>query len=101
MGEASIWPGVLELFDCSTFTADAGGTSPGKGERSSQATAKITMPWPRANQKKVSAYPIEAIIIWIGMTVTTAPPPKPPAVRPTARPRRSGNHLTALPTHVA
>ena len=37
----------------------------------------------------------------IGMTVNAAPAPKPAAVNPTARPRRSGNHFTALPTQVA
>ncbi|SAL81544.1 hypothetical protein AWB66_06434 [Caballeronia telluris] len=36
----------------------------------------------------------------IGITVTAAPAPKPAAVRPAARPRLSGNHLSALPTHV-
>src|SRR5579864_943701 len=36
----------------------------------------------------------------IGITVTAAPAPKPAAVRPAARPRRSGNHFNALPTHV-
>src|ERR1035437_9180023 len=36
----------------------------------------------------------------IGITVTAAPAPKPAAVRPAARPRLSGNHLSALPTQV-
>ena len=34
----------------------------------------------------------------IGTTVTAEPAPKPAAVSPAARPRRSGNHLMALPT---
>ena len=34
----------------------------------------------------------------IGITVTAAPAPKPAAVRPAARPRLSGNHLSAVPT---
>ena len=33
-----------------------------------------------------------------GTTVRTEPAPKPPAVNPVARPRRSGNHFSALPT---
>src|SRR5688500_17170097 len=36
----------------------------------------------------------------IGMTVSAEPAPNPIAVRPAARPRRSGNHLSALPTQV-
>src|SRR3569833_2514869 len=36
----------------------------------------------------------------IGITVKAAPAPKPAAVRPAARPRRSGNHFNALPTQV-
>src|SRR5436190_18595071 len=36
----------------------------------------------------------------IGYTVAAAPAPKPAAVSPAARPRRSANHLSALPTHV-
>src|SRR5580698_6932092 len=36
----------------------------------------------------------------IGITVIAAPAPKPAAVNPAARPRRSGNHFNALPTHV-
>src|ERR1700709_45024 len=36
----------------------------------------------------------------IGTTVIAAPAPKPAAVRPAARPRRSGNHFSALPTQV-
>ena len=36
----------------------------------------------------------------IGITVTAAPAPKPAAVMPAARPRLSGNHLSAVPTHV-
>src|ERR1700754_442142 len=36
----------------------------------------------------------------IGTTVSAAPAPKPAAVRPAARPRRSGNHFSALPTQV-
>src|SRR4030095_557723 len=36
----------------------------------------------------------------IGITVTAAPAPKTAAVRPAARPRLSGNHLSALPTQV-
>src|SRR3569832_2689488 len=36
----------------------------------------------------------------IGITVTAAPAPKPAAVRPAARPRRSGYHFNALPSQV-
>src|SRR5579872_2455873 len=36
----------------------------------------------------------------IGITVSAAPAPKPAAVKPAARPRLSGNHLSALPTQV-
>src|SRR5207237_6204122 len=36
----------------------------------------------------------------IGTTVAAAPAPKPAAVSPAAKPRRSANHLSALPTHV-
>ena len=36
----------------------------------------------------------------IGRMVSAEPAPKPAAVRPAARPRRSGNHLSALPTQV-
>src|SRR5258708_40064938 len=36
----------------------------------------------------------------IGITVTAAPAPKPAAVKPAARPRLSGNHLSAVPTQV-
>src|SRR5438552_438061 len=36
----------------------------------------------------------------IGTTVAAAPAPKPAAVSPAASPRRSANHLRALPTHV-
>src|SRR5580698_7144126 len=36
----------------------------------------------------------------MGITVAAVPAPKPAAVRPAARPRRSGNHLSALPTQV-
>src|ERR1700757_4298448 len=36
----------------------------------------------------------------IGITVTAAPAPKPAAVKPAARPRLSGNHLSAMPTQV-
>ncbi len=36
----------------------------------------------------------------IGTTVSAAPAPKPAAVAPAARPRRSGNHFSALPTQV-
>src|SRR6185295_16770508 len=36
----------------------------------------------------------------IGTTVAAAPAPKPAAVRPAARPRRSANHFSALPTQV-
>src|SRR5437764_6941817 len=35
----------------------------------------------------------------IGNTVSADPAPNPIAVRPAANPRRSGNHLSALPTH--
>src|SRR5438067_9899602 len=35
----------------------------------------------------------------IGNTVSADPAPNPIAVSPAARPRRSGNHLSALPTH--
>src|ERR1700683_3638657 len=35
------------------------------------------------------------------MTESAEPAPYPAAVKPTARPRRSGNHLTAWPTQVA
>src|SRR5215471_20875775 len=37
---------------------------------------------------------------WIGATVSAEPAPKPAAVKPAARPRLSGNHFSALPTHV-
>src|ERR1700722_17605116 len=37
----------------------------------------------------------------MGTTLIAAPAPYPAAVRPTASPRRSGNHLTAWPTQVA
>ena len=36
----------------------------------------------------------------MGTTVAAVPAPNPAAVRPAARPRRSGNHLSALPTQV-
>src|SRR6476620_8295516 len=36
----------------------------------------------------------------IGTMVTAEPAPKPAAVKPAAKPRRSGNHFNALPTHV-
>jgi hypothetical protein len=36
----------------------------------------------------------------IGTIVSAEPAPKPAAVRPAARPRRSGNHFSALPTQV-
>src|SRR5215510_7768325 len=36
----------------------------------------------------------------MGTTVAAAPAPNPAAVSPAARPRRSANHLSALPTHV-
>src|SRR5262245_16302432 len=36
----------------------------------------------------------------MGTTVAAAPAPKPAAVSPAARPRRSANHFSALPTHV-
>ena len=48
-------PGVLLVFDCSTFTAEADGTSPGTGGRSSHARTKMMIPWPIANQKNVAA----------------------------------------------
>src|SRR5213592_2549888 len=35
----------------------------------------------------------------MGNTVSAEPAPNPIAVRPAASPRRSGNHLSALPTH--
>ena len=35
-----------------------------------------------------------------GMTVIAAPPPKPAAVAPAARPRLSGNHFSELPEQV-
>ena len=42
----------------------------------------------------------DAITSWIGMMVNAEPMPKPAAVRPAARPRRSGNHFSALPMQV-
>jgi hypothetical protein len=36
----------------------------------------------------------------IGATVSADPAPKPAAVNPAARPRRSGNHLSEFPTAV-
>src|SRR2546425_784789 len=40
------------------------------------------------------------MILAMGTTVSAEPAPKPAAVSPAARPRRSGNHLSALPTEV-
>jgi Putative transposase len=34
----------------------------------------------------------------MGTTISAEPAPKPTAISPAARPRRSGNHLSALPT---
>jgi hypothetical protein len=39
-------------------------------------------------------------MFWMGMTVSAEPAPKPAAVNPAQSPRKSANHLTALPTHV-
>ena len=39
-----------------------------------------------------------AIMLAMGITVSAEPAPKPAAVSPAARPRRSGNHFSALPT---
>src|SRR5213076_2695417 len=36
----------------------------------------------------------------IGMMVAAEPAPKPAAVKPAAKPRRSGNHFRAVPTQV-
>ena len=58
------------------------------------------MPWPRPKTKNVCCQPTEPIMLAIGMTVSAEPMPKPAAVIPAARPRRSGNHLMALPTQV-
>ena len=41
---------------------------------------------------------IASMTIRIGIMVSAAPAPKPPATRPTAKPRWSLNHLTAVPT---
>ena len=57
-------------------------------------------PWPIPNQKNADSYPPDLINAWIGTTVSADPAPNPIAVRPAAKPRRSGNHFNALPTHV-
>ena len=41
---------------------------------------------------------IDWIMLAMGITVSAEPAPKPAAVSPAARPRRSGNHFSALPT---
>jgi hypothetical protein len=57
-----------------------------------------TMPWPMPNHQNAASKPLDEIMLAIGTTVSAEPAPKPAAVRPAARPRRSGNHLSALPT---
>src|SRR5499425_2950709 len=52
------------------------------------------------NHRKVASYPREAIMLAMGMMVSADPAPNPAAVKPAASPRRSANHLSALPTQV-
>ena len=61
--------------------------------RPSIASRALTARLSRAFRRLV--VPLEAITARIGTTVSAAPAPKPAAVRPTASPRRSGNHFTA------
>ena len=69
------------------------------GARRNQLTRNTTAPCAIPNLKNVVSYPCALIMLAIGNTVSADPAPNPIAVIPAASPRRSGNHLSALPTH--
>jgi hypothetical protein len=97
-GVLSTSPGVKSRRVCWIAEVAGTATSPACGARSSSATTTTTSPCPRPNQRKADSYPLDWIMLAMGITVSAEPAPKPAAVSPAARPRRSGNHFSALPT---
>src|SRR3972149_5361469 len=65
-----------------------------------QPRLRAADPCPIPKRKKGASYPLALIIEAMGTTVKADPAPNPMAVSPAASPRRSGNHLRALPTQV-
>ena len=98
-------PSISVQTNCLRSTSWARGlgnaaTTAASGCASKKPRTSTTRPCPSPKYRKVAEYPLDLIIIVIGMTVAAEPAPKPAAVMPAARPRRSGNHLSALATHV-
>src|SRR5271169_2688090 len=72
----------------------------GLGAWKKSASTSTTSACPAPNHANAVSYPLVDIILAIGTIVTAAPAPKPAMVNPAAKPRRSGNHLSALPIDV-
>ena len=68
--------------------------------RSSHDSIKTINPCTMPKLRKAASYPLDLIMLEIGTTVRADPAPKPAAVKPAARPARSGNHLVRVATQV-
>src|SRR4051794_30173690 len=76
------------------------GTWPGLGANIRKAKMQTITPCPSPKLKNADWKPLFLIIEMIGTTVRAEPAPKPAAVIPAAKPRRPGNHFSALPMQV-